>query len=217
MTKIRVLLAEDHHLVREGLKLLVDNQPDMETVGDASDGRDAVRLAEHLRPDVVVMDISMRGMNGLKATEALRQACPETKVLALTRHTDEGFVRQLLAAGAAGYVIKQSAPAELLGAIRAVAAGLRYLDPAIAGKVIDGYARPSARPKTDQSNSLSERETEILRLIARGYSNKEVAARLEISVKTVEAHKANAMRKLDITGRIDLVRYAVLQGWLEDA
>lgn len=216
MTKIRVLLAEDHHLVREGLKLLVDNQPDMETVGDASDGHGAVRLSEQLRPDVVVMDISMRGMNGLKATEALRQVCPETKILALTRHTDEGFVRQLLAAGAAGYVIKQSAPAELLGAIRAVAAGLRYLDPAIAGKVIDGYARPSARPETDHAHNLSERETEILRLIARGYSNKEVAARLEISVKTVEAHKANAMRKLDITGRIDLVRYAVLQGWLED-
>lgn len=217
MTKIRVLLAEDHHLVREGLKLLVDNQPDMETVGDASDGRAAVRLAEELRPDVVVMDISMRGMNGLKATEALSQVCPETKVLALTRHTDEGFVRRLLAAGAAGYVVKQSAPTELLAAIRAVAAGRRYLDPTIQGRVIEGYTRSSSSPEIDRAKDLSEREREVLRLIARGYGNKEVAARLDISVKTVETHKANAMRKLDMTGRTDLVRYAVLEGWLEDA
>jgi DNA-binding NarL/FixJ family response regulator len=216
MTKIRVLLAEDHQLVREGLKLLVDNQPDMETIGDASDGRAAVRLAEQLRPDVVIMDVSMPGMNGLRATETLTQSCPGTKVLVLTRHTDEGFVHQLLRAGASGYVVKQSAPAELLAAVRAVAAGGRYLDPAIAGKVIDGFARARASMESDAPTDLSERETEVLRLIARGYSNKEVAARLEVSVKTVEAHKANAMRKLEMRGRIDLVRYAVLRGWLED-
>jgi DNA-binding NarL/FixJ family response regulator len=216
MTKIRVLLAEDHQLVREGLKLLVDNQPDMETIGDASDGRAAVRLAEQLRPDVVIMDVSMPGMNGLRATETLTQSCPGTKVLVLTRHTDEGFVHQLLRAGASGYVVKQSAPAELLAAVRAVAAGGRYLDPAIAGKVIDGFARSRASMESDAPTDLSERETEVLRHIARGYSNKEVAARLEVSVKTVEAHKANAMRKLEMRGRIDLVRYAVLRGWLED-
>jgi DNA-binding NarL/FixJ family response regulator len=216
MTKIRVLLAEDHHLVREGLKLLVDNQSDMETVGEASDGRAAVRLAAELHPDVVIMDVSMPGLNGLKATESLKKICPETKVLVLTRHTDEGFVHQLLGAGASGYGVKQSAPSELLGAIRAVALGGRYLDPAIAGKVIDGFARSRTRSENEPASDLSDRETEILRLIARGYSNKEVAARLDISVKTVEAHKANAMRKLEMRGRIDLVRYAVLRGWLED-
>jgi DNA-binding NarL/FixJ family response regulator len=217
MAKIRVLLAEDHHLVREGLKLLVDNQPDMETVGEAGDGRAAVRLAEELRPDVVIMDISMPGLNGLKATEALKQACPDVRILTLTRHTDEGFVHQLLRAGASGYVLKQSAPTELLGAVRAVAAGGSYLDPAIAGKVIDSFARSRTGSQAESRTALSERETDVLRLIARGYSNKEVAARLEISVKTVEVHKANAMRKLDMRSRIDLMRYAVLRGWLQDA
>jgi DNA-binding NarL/FixJ family response regulator len=216
MTKIRILLAEDHLLVREGLKLLVDNQLDMETVGEASDGRQAVALAAELRPDVVVLDVSMPRMNGLKATEALKQACPEVKVLALTRHTDVGFVQGLLGAGASGYVVKQSAPAELLDAIRAIAAGGRYLDPAVAGKILDRFARSRARSDAEPLDELSERETEVLRLIARGYSNKDVAARLEISVKTVEAHKANSMRKLGMRSRIDLVRFAVLKGWLNE-
>jgi two-component system response regulator NreC len=216
MTKIRILLAEDHLLVREGLKLLIDNQIDMETVGEASDGRAAVDLAVELKPDVVILDVSMPRMNGLEATEALKHACPEAKVLTLTRHLDVGFVQGLLGAGASGYVVKQSAPAELLGAIRAVAAGGRYLDPAIAGKIIDKFARSHTRSAVEFRDELSERETEVLRLIARGYSNKEIATRLEISVKTVEAHKANSMRKLDIRSRIDLVRYAVLKGWLNE-
>lgn len=214
MAKIRILLAEDHHLVREGLKLLVDNQPDMETVGEAGDGRTAVRMAAELLPDVVIMDVSMPVMNGLKATESLKEVCPEIRILTLTRHTDEGFVHQLLRAGASGYILKQSAPSELLRAVRAVAAGGSYLDPAVAGKVIDGFAR--ARRHSDAPGELTERETEVLQLIARGYSNKEVAARLAISVKTVEVHKANAMRKLDMHGRTDLLRYAVLRGWLQE-
>ncbi len=213
--KLRILLVEDHELVREGVRVLVGTQADMEVVGEAGDGRTAIRLAEELRPDVVVMDISMPDMNGLQATEKLKRLRPEIKILTLTRHTDVGFLQQLLGAGASGYILKQSASTELLSAIRAVASGGNYLDPAVAGKVI-GFARARAKPRADSQGSVSEREAEVLRLIALGYSNKEIAARLEISVKTVEVHKANAMRKLDMGSRIDIVRYAMLQGWLQD-
>ncbi|MDQ3805559.1 MAG: response regulator transcription factor [Acidobacteriota bacterium] len=214
--RLRVLLAEDHEMVREGLKSLVNAQPDMEVVGEAADGRSAVARAQELRPDVVVMDITMPGLNGLKATEHVKQTCPEVRVLTLTRHTDAGFIQQLFAAGASGYVLKQSASAELVRAIRAVAAGGNFLDPQITGKVIGGYISQQARPGDEPQGELSERESEVLRLIAWGHSNKEVAARLQISVKTVEAHKANTMKKLGLTSRIDIVRYALLQGWLQD-
>ncbi len=161
------------------------------------------------------MDVSMPEMNGLKATEMLRAERPGVRVIALTRHTDRGYMQQLLQAGASGYVLKQSDPAVLLQAVRAVAAGGDYLDPAIAGKALSGYF--GRRPGGEAGAvSISDRESEVLRLIALGYSNKEIAARLSLSVKTVEAHKANAMRKLDMTGRIDIVRYAVLQGWLRE-
>ena len=216
MSKIRVLLADDHQVVREGLRLLVENQPDMEVVGEAGDGREAVRLAAELLPDVVVMDISMPVMNGLKAAEALKECCPQVRVLTLTRHADEGFLQELIRAGAAGYVLKQSAHAELVGAIRVVASGGSYLDPALAGRVMAGFARSHATPGGPPRGALGARQEEVLRLVARGYSNKEIAARLDISVKTVEAHKANAMRKLEMHSRIEIVRYAVLQGWLDD-
>jgi len=163
-----------------------------------------------------VMDISMPDMNGLQATEKLKQLRPEIKILTLTRHTDVGFLQQLLGAGASGYILKQSASTELLRAIRTVASGGDYLDPAVAGKVMGGFARSRKKPRAESQGNLSEREREVLRLIALGYSNKEIAARLEISVKTVEVHKANAMRKLDMGSRIDIVRYAMLQGWLQD-
>jgi DNA-binding NarL/FixJ family response regulator len=214
--KLRLLLVEDHELVREGVRVLVGAQGDMEVVGEAGDGRTAIRLAEELRPDIVVMDISMSDMNGLQATERLKQLRPEIKILTLTRHTDVGFLQQLLGAGASGYVLKQSASTELLRAIRTVASGGNYLDPAVAGKVMNGFTRERAKPRSGSHGSISDREGEVLRLIAWGYSNKEIAARLEISVKTVEVHKANAMRKLDMRSRIDIVRYAMLQGWLQD-
>ncbi|HEY0378494.1 MAG TPA: response regulator transcription factor [Pyrinomonadaceae bacterium] len=219
MSRLRILLADDHETVREGLKLIVEAQTDMEVVDCVGDGRAAVARAQELLPDVVVMDVSMPQLNGLKATEKLKALCPQVKVLALTRHTDDGYLQQLLRAGASGYVLKQSPPAELLHAIRAVAAGGKYLDPAVAGKVIGNYAgerSASVRVAAHRGRELSEREAEVLRLIAWGHSNKEIAARVGISVKTVEAHKANAMRRLGMKSRIDIVRFALLQGWLQD-
>ncbi len=214
--KLRIILAEDHEMVREGLKALINAQPGMEVVGEASDGRMAVRRTQELTPDVVVMDISMPEMNGLKATEKLKQLSPQLKILALTRHTDVGFLQQLFRAGASGYLLKRSASTELVRAIRAIADGGSYLDPAIAGKVMSGYASRQAGPSTEAAGDLSDREADILRFIAQGYSNKEIAARLDISVKTVEAHKANTMKKLGLNSRIDIVRFALLKGWLQD-
>lgn len=216
VARLRVLLAEDHEMVREGLKALVNGQPDMEVVGEAASGRLAVQLAQELQPDVIVMDISMPEMNGLKATVRIKELCPRVRVLTLTRHADAGFIRQLFSAGSSGYILKQSASAELVRAIRAVAAGGSFLDPQITGKVIGGYINQPAASGDEPAGDLSERETEVLRLIAWGHSNKEIAAHLALSVKTVEAHKANTMKKLGLTSRIDIVRYALLQGWLQD-
>jgi two-component system response regulator NreC len=213
VSKLRIMLADDHETVREGLKMIVNAQDDMEVVGFAGDGREAVARAQELLPDVLVMDISMPKLNGLKATEKLNEVCPQVKVLTLSRHADDGYIRELLAAGACAYVLKQSAPGELIHAIRAVAAGGKYIDPKLAAKVMDSYS--DRDPRGETRGSLSDRESEILRLIALGYSNKEIAARLSLSVKTIEVHKANAMRKLNITSRIDLVRYAIFQGWLQ--
>lgn len=214
--KLHILLAEDHEMVREGLKALVNAQPDMEVIGEASDGREAVQRTQELQPDVVVMDVSMPRMNGLKATEKIKETCPEVKVLTLTRHTDTGFLQQLFRAGVSGYVLKQSASEELIRAVRAVAADKNYLDPAVTEKVMTGYTSKQTLLGPEQQGDLTEREAEVLRMIAWGYSNKEIAARLEISVKTVEAHKTNAMKKLDLQSRIDIVRFALLQGWLQN-
>jgi two-component system response regulator NreC len=214
--KLRILLADDHVTVREGIKMILDAQADMEVVSEAADGATAVSEAQAVKPDVVVMDVSMPRVNGLKATEMLNACCPGVKVLALTRHQDDGYLQQLLRAGAAGYVLKQSRSAELLQAIRAIGAGGSYLDPAVAGRVIGDYGRRHPPTSVPGQVRLSGREEEVLRLIAWGYSNKEIATRLDLSVKTVETHKANAMQKLHMRSRIDIVRFALLQGWLED-
>jgi len=213
--RLRILLADDHRMVREGLRMLVAAQADMEVVGEAGNGRMAIALTDKLLPDVVVMDVSMPDVNGLQATGALRAAHPNVRVLALTRHSEGGYVQQLLHAGASGYVLKQSASEDLVRAIHAVADGYTYLDPAIAD---DALARPGRRlpGRAFTGKNLSSREEEVLRLVAWGLLAKEIAARLEISIKTVEAHKANAMSKLGLTSRIDIVRYAVVRGWMQD-
>jgi len=215
MKPIRILLAEDHDTVRHGLRLLIEGQPGMAVIGEAGDGREAIALAAQLKPDVVVMDVTMPQVNGLVATREIRSANPDIVVVALTRHVDEAYVQELLGAGAAGYVLKQSESAELIRAIRATAAGGMYLDSNVAAGVTRDYLRKFAGPRKE-APSLSERESEVVRQIAWGFSNKEIAAALELSVKTVEVHKANAMRKLGFRGRIDIVRYALLQGWLQD-
>ena len=212
----RILIADDHAVVRQGLKLLINSQPDMTVVGEAADGAAVLEQAAAIKPDIVVMDLSMPGMNGLVATRALKEARPSVEVVALTRHDDETFLQEVLRAGASGYVLKQSNPVEFLQAIRAVAAGGVYLDPAMTPRVADGLLTRASGARDSAPTPISERESDVLRLIAIGHSNKEVAAQLKISVKTVEVHKANAMKKLGLNGRVDLIRYGMLQGWLYD-
>jgi DNA-binding NarL/FixJ family response regulator len=214
--RLRILLADDHVTVRRGLKLLIDAERDMEVIGEAGDGNEAVQKARELNPDVIVMDISMPGVSGLAATRTLKQIKHDAAIVTLTRHPDNAYLQELLRAGVSGYVLKRSAPTELLHAIRAAAAGGQYLDTTLTAGITAGLASKDARARKP-ATALSERESAVLRLIASGYSNKEIAAHLSLSVKTVEAHKANAMRKLDLTGRIDIVKYAILQGWLNSA
>jgi len=218
VAKISILLADDHETVREGLKAILGAEPDLDVVAEAADGESAVTRAEALHPDIVVMDISMPVLNGLQATAAIKKSCPQTRVLVLTRHADQGYLQQLLDAGASGYVLKQSRAAELLRAIRALASGWTYLDPAVTATVVGGFARSSATTAVPPPHvTISAREEEILRLVAWGYSNKEIAAQLELSVKTVESHKGNATEKLGLRNRLDIVRFALLRGWLREA
>jgi two-component system, NarL family, response regulator NreC len=214
MNRIRVLIAEDHETVRQGLTLLINSQPDMEVVGEAGDGRNAVERAEALHPAVAVLDISMPQMNGLAATRMMRERVPATAVVALTRYRDDPYVKEMLGAGACGYVLKQSASVELLEAIRAAARGAQYLDSSLAGGT--GNPAMSARRSGAPHPRITAREAEVLRRMAVGESNKDIAAALDVSVKTVEVHKANAMRKLGLGGRTDVVKYALLQGWMRD-
>lgn len=214
MTKIRVVLAEDHESVRQGLRLLLATRDDIEIVADAPNGRVALDRINALKPDVAVLDLAMPEMNGLAAAKAIREAHPQVGVIALTRHADDAYVQELLSAGASGYVLKQSPIEELLKAIRAVAAGDRYLDSTLVARNAKAYlSRYSSEPSRPP---ITDREASVLRLMAIGHSNKEIANALDIAVKTVEVHKANAMRKLNLRGRIDVVRFAVLSGWLQD-
>jgi DNA-binding NarL/FixJ family response regulator len=212
---LRILLAEDHVTVRQAIKLLLDSQPDMTVVGEASDGTMAIQRVKELEPDVVIMDLSMPRMNGLMATRTLKENGSPVAIVVLTRYNDDAYLQELLRAGVSGYVLKQSPSGELLQAIRAAASGGQYLDSAITARVTGRLVSSDA--KSRRSPGLSDRESEVLRLIAWGHSNKEIAAKLDLSVKTVEVHKANAMRKLDLRGRIDIVRFAILQGWLQDS
>jgi two-component system response regulator NreC len=210
------MIADDHVVVREGLKLVVEGQKDMVVVSEASDGASAIQQAQDLKPDVVIMDISMPGMNGLVATRTLKRILPQSVIVTLTRHGDDAYLQELMRAGASAYVLKQSPPVELITAIRTCASGGQYLDSALTARATAEFLSRDGKKLNQAGVTPSERESEVLRLIAAGYSNKEIATRLTLSVKTVEAHKANAMRKLGLSGRIEIVKYAILQGWLKD-
>ncbi len=214
MPKLRVFIADDHAFVLEGLKAKVNAQPDMAVIGEATDGRTAVQKVQELLPDVVVMDFSLPVLDGAAATQEIKRLCPQVRVIALTVHEDRVYLRQLLEAGASGYVVKRSAAEDLIRAIQIVAAGGVYLDPAIGDKVIGGYIGRQPLKGQMLGQELSEREVEVVRLIARGFANKEIASQLNLSVKTVETYRARAMEKLGLNSRADLVRYASLQGWL---
>jgi DNA-binding NarL/FixJ family response regulator len=214
--KIRVFLADDHAVVREGLRALINAQPDMHVVGEAENGRAAWQLAKGLDPDVAVMDVSMPEMSGAQATERLRAECPRVKVLALTVYEDRAYLRQMLEAGASGYVLKRVAMEELAQAVRTVAAGGSYIDPTLAGQVISGYLNQDPAAGKSAAAELSEREGQVLRLVAWGYSNKEIGWKLNINVKTVDTYKLRLMEKLGLRSRTDIVRYALRKGWLQD-
>ena len=212
MTKLRVFLVDDHAVVREGLKVLINAQAGMEVVGEAADGQAALDAALKLHPDIVVMDICMPGWSAAMATQQTVKMCPSVKVLVLTAQEDRGYLRQLLEAGASGYVLKRGAAEALVHAIRAIAGGGMYVDPSLAGKFITSIVRKGANIALDE---LSSREQEVVRLVAEGHSNKQIAARLSLSIKTVETYKARSLEKLGLHSRADLVRYALHRGWLQ--
>lgn len=214
MTSIRVFLVDDHSVLRQGVRLLIDAQHDMKVVGESARGRGvAGEIAGCGGADVVVVDISMPDTTGPRVAAELRTDCPEAKIVTLTRHGERAYVQQMLQAGANGYVLKQTVADVLIAAIRAVAAGGTYLDPSVAGKTSDALAGSNVRGVAP--DAITAREREVLTLVAYGHTNKEIAGLLGITVKTVETHKANAMQKLEITSRADLVRFALAQGWLE--
>jgi DNA-binding NarL/FixJ family response regulator len=214
MNKLRVFLAEDHLVVREGIKRVVDAEDDMEVIGEASDGLQALDAVLGLRPDIVLMDISMPGLDGVQTTRKILKEWPDAKVLALTAHEDRGFLKAVLEDGAAGYILKIATPKEVIEAIRIVASGRPYLDANIASEMFRGYMNKGREKNASPRVRLSDRETEVMRQIAQGFSNKEIALELNISVKTVETYKARAMEKLQLHSRADIVQYAIQQGWL---
>ncbi len=222
--KIRVLIADDHAILRSGLRLLLEAQPDMEVVGEAGSAEEAVALEARLRPDVVLMDLTLparpgsssSGAAGLEAIRRIRASRPEARVLALTMHDDEGYLRAVLEAGGVGYVLKQAADTELLSAIRAASRGGTYLHPAHARVLVESLLRRGeSAAKDDDYERLSPREQEVLRLLALGYTNQQVADRLCLSVKTVETYRARLTEKLGLRSRADIVRYALQRGLLE--
>ena len=214
MLKAKVLLVDDHVVVRQGLKALFADEPDIEVIGEASNGREAVERLADLEPDVVLMDISMPGLNGIEATRQIQQRYPEIKVVVLSMHANEEYVFQVLQAGASGYVLKQSDSMEVLTAIRAAVAGGSFLSPPISRTVIDDYVRRAdARGQSSDPEPLTSREREVLQLLAEGQSNREIAEELSISIKTVETHRSNMMNKLGLSSKTELIRYALRKGW----
>jgi DNA-binding NarL/FixJ family response regulator len=211
MRKLRVLVADDHAVVRQGLRAILDADSGLQVVGEAADGQEAIAQAEALRPDLIVLDISMPRMNGADATRLLRERVPTAKIVVLTVHDEAPYVRELLRAGASGYVLKKSVQTELVRAVHTVSDGRLFLDPSLA----EGSALPASGDKFDADVELSSRELDVASLAARGHTNAEIAARLSISSKTVESHKARLMAKLGLKTRAQLVRYALYRGWLD--
>jgi len=209
--KIRILLADDHTMVRQGFRLILGSQPDMEITGEAGDGRQALELAGVLKPDVVVMDVAMPELNGIEATRRMAEVSPRTRVLALSMHKDSVYVREILRAGARGYLLKDSIDSDLLAAVRAVARGDAYLSPSVSDAVLSDYRKHV----TDPLDLLTSREREVLQLIAEGKTNKEIANALHLSVYTVDAHRGRIMEKLNLHSAGELVRFALRKGLID--
>jgi len=213
--KIRVLLADDHTLMRAGLRMVVDAQPDLTVIGEANDGREAVAMARELKPDIVVMDIGMPSLNGIEAARQIRAGLPETQIVMLSMHSDEGYILRALKAGAKAYLLKDSAEADLARAVRAAAAGKSFFSPAVGKVLLEDYMRKLERTGAEDSYELlSPREREILQLVAEGKSSKEVAHLLNLSTYTVETHRARIMQKLNLRGIPELILYAVRKGFI---
>lgn len=215
--KIKILIAEDHGMVREGIKMIIESQDDMEIVGEAGDGRTTVELARKQLPDIILMDIAMPKLNGLKAAAVIKRILPDIKILILTRHTDDAYLQELLKAGVSGYALKQTVSTELIRAIRLIANGNNYIDPAMTDKLFDNYKSQRNKLRDDvSSKSLTKRELEIIRYVALGYSNQEIADKINVSIKTVELHKSKALKKLNFSSRREIISYAILQGWIHE-
>ncbi|HEU4324102.1 MAG TPA: response regulator transcription factor [Roseiflexaceae bacterium] len=216
MMTLPIFLVDDHMVVRAGLKTLINAEPDLEVIGEASDGRQALAQIRDCAPQVVIMDISMPEMNGIQTTVEIKKVCPDIHILVLSVHDEPSYLRQLLSAGASGYILKHTAADALIQAIHLVAAGGIYLEPSLADHVVAQFVRRPATTTGLLSNTLSEREIEVVQRIAWGYSNKEIANQLSLSVKTVETYRARAMEKLGLESRTALVRYALERGWLRE-
>ncbi len=215
MEPIRILIADDHAVMRAGLRLLLDGQEDMHVIDEAGDGWQTVEKAAALRPDVVLLDITMPGLSGLEAAREIKRKAPDVKLLVLTMHDDEAYLRQFLQIGASGYVVKKAADTELVAAIRAVQRGETFVYPSLTQVLVDRYLeRPESTPSAGSGEELTTRETEVLRLVAQGYTSQQIADHLSISVNTVETHRAHIMDKLGLRGRAELVRYALAKGLL---
>ncbi|HUN62981.1 MAG TPA: response regulator transcription factor [Candidatus Sulfotelmatobacter sp.] len=213
MRRTRILLADDHQLMRSGVRLMLEREPDLTVVGEAADGREAVALAKSLKPEVVVMDIGMPNLNGIEAALQMTQESPELAIVMVSMHSDESYVLRALKAGARGYLLKDSAEADLIKAVHAVAGGKSFFSPAVSKLLLDDYVRKLKRSGTEDAyDLLTPREREILQLIAEGKSNKDIANLLNLSVYTVESHRSNLMEKLNLRGLPELILYAVRRG-----